>query len=866
MYEPPPTIETLLDSLNQQINQDLNGYIFPANKGYLTEELLQKKAAMTDDESRLLVLLWRIQRFYLIDINNKSLDGREQTSLLIAQSLGQFKDYQPDLKNYLVQDPRGFLALSVALMASRNKELWLDMMKEISNRLPEEDPNLILLGWTYRFYFKPKNARTGPLIERLAKAVAPVNRKSPLLNFFVVIAIGTWFLNNPDTNPSEVLVAFFKCIKGLEAEPPPLATLFLLLTRLIPVCVQTNHFDRLYQPSYDLAKLFLSRFRLAHGQARHEIAFFHGEAFQHQLKALVHVYFSPKPDWERTHLLGYGAVIRMLNPTPAGLFVEIANEIILASSALFRLGEFGEAYYLYAEMYDSRQVIFPNQVNAKTKFALYCLVHKLDSWLKNPQQAIPQLNPHEILLITALPPRDKKIKPDALSIEQIYLLLTRVYNRARAEAGQNDLTNLCASCYTKLAWVLSPKECQELRELLTPPKSLPPPPRITTIAPAPATLPTAPPQAPAVESGHETVKRPQAMRPAQQRKTVQATQQGAAELAVTKQGLPGCLIELLDELATKFPQAKIYLCGGVAVDLFFSKPFNDVDIKIINLALADLALFLTNKGLANQQRSRIHPILVSQIEGVSVDFSCEPNSDNRPIEGLLSDDLQKRDFNFAGLRLEWSIKKSLKVLSQEGILKKLREHKISALREPADLFASNVVCLFRLIKFQLKYPKFQLDGALKEYFDKKPDWKQIIHDQIRIPGRFHQIMAALSQLFLRFPAAVVHGQMQKLNLLDALIGLKVSELNEAYGWIPDNLPKEHLAFAWLLVIVLKRGNRADHCPLISALGMHKRLEVKYVREIAMGWPPSLLVATYELQQIIANYRQSMAESVLPQLQ
>ncbi|MCL9684740.1 hypothetical protein [Legionella maioricensis] len=298
---------------------------------------------------------------------------------------------------------------------------------------------------------------------------------------------------------------------------------------------------------------------------------------------------------------------------------------------------------------------------------------------------------------------------------------------------------------------------------------------------------------------------------------------------INRDKFPQQVIQLIDELRIKFPEAKFYFVGAGPANILDGLKPNDYDILIVNADVGLIQNHLQSRKINAQKRSGKHPVIFCDFEnGVSIDFTVKTQKEVQP-KNILEGDFKNRDFNLSALYCEFTADKEFEVFSFSNALKLRNDRIIEAIGDPVASLEQDPTRLFRLAKLLITNPNYVLgkelqqaiDG-LKEVKDKKPKWLLLFEQFIKAEYANHdRLDQAMRKLFIRYSYQDINKAFQKLGLLTEFTDNSHTAADQACSKIPDISPAERYIY-WVLANILQRfedGKENSLSPLHPILNL-----------------------------------------------
>lgn len=242
---------------------------------------------------------------------------------------------------------------------------------------------------------------------------------------------------------------------------------------------------------------------------------------------------------------------------------------------------------------------------------------------------------------------------------------------------------------------------------------------------------------------------------------------------IKKEQIPEEVLKLVDSLRKKFPKISLRLGGGAIPELLLSesKP-KDWDIAVKDtVSIYHIQMHLDELKVTCKRQSVRYPILFCKLQdGSHVDF-MNKGDDNNPFF--------RADFNLAGLYCDLDGTDLMEVKSYDkGSLESFEKKRISDVYETGvELFQRDPVRLFRLVKYLIKYPEFEVDASLERAIKKlRPDLVKIIEHYLKKKDNASRLDKVIRDIFERFSLPEINEALMKLNILDIVTNCSIKSL------------------------------------------------------------------------------------------
>lgn len=179
------------------------------------------------------------------------------------------------------------------------------------------------------------------------------------------------------------------------------------------------------------------------------------------------------------------------------------------------------------------------------------------------------------------------------------------------------------------------------------------------------------------------------------------------------------------KLIQAFPEAEIFLVGGMVRDTILGRDTKDIDIVVRNVSKNKLESYLSNHGKVNLvgKRFGVFKFRPKKWTGTDIDIALPRTehsinhtgaykdfkiSSNAKLE--ITDDLSRRDFTINAIA--WDIKRGMIVDPYRG-LADIKKKKIKTVGEPKDRFEEDYSRMLRAIRFSCQLG-FDIDSKTRQ--------------------------------------------------------------------------------------------------------------------------------------------------------
>lgn len=220
--------------------------------------------------------------------------------------------------------------------------------------------------------------------------------------------------------------------------------------------------------------------------------------------------------------------------------------------------------------------------------------------------------------------------------------------------------------------------------------------------------------------------------------------------------IPQCLVNLIAQLKDKLPGLHCYLTGASVSELWLKDTPNDYDMILFGVDESDFLVTLKQCAIPFHSMSKNRALYSLSIQEIDIDFNLIPSEAGKKIVSrTLKADYSTRDFTVCSLYAEVTGKCcEIPVTGFQKSEKHLFHKTVKTITPPGFCFNQDPIRYFRLVKWQLKHPDFDLSDSLKIYLTNQTiDFYSVfsLHNKqdYRFKGRLRTV---LEQMYARFPS------------------------------------------------------------------------------------------------------------------
>ena len=450
------SVSNLIALINKDYfnSADADYYLNPPGKGYMSETRI-KDTSVSNVELQVMVWLWRIQRYFLVSLDDQSDNGKTNTVLNIVSFLLLLPMIPTETVKYLCTDPAALNCLVFSLLVTRDEGVWKTTL-ELIEQHNSQSLLLPLLRWCYNYYFDKAGASYDQVITELmamhkdktsfdlpASPVTAVFRYVPIaqkqmkkLTVLSAASLPAEITSDSASTSTSSTQYSDQEISESDAKQFHIS----LIEQGIEVETLTYHNKSIRKLLFTLLGY---NFLTEKIYPRHPVDLFNTSQFKLFLSKMIEMYLSDTSQITQVvQLKSLSQMIQFYRPRTPIYGAKNYLDAVVIVERLIEKEEYHEAYLLYTDI-TTPGIIYELKTEIRARAALYCFMSNVAVWLKSDEPKTV-LSDSELELLPYIRTVKKSVPEKAIPTAQLFKLaqgLAHRFQETKHKIARNNARN-----------------------------------------------------------------------------------------------------------------------------------------------------------------------------------------------------------------------------------------------------------------------------------------------------------------------------------------------------------------------------------------------------------------------------------------